>query len=50
MNYDVIISAVTTLAAAFLGAGSAFKLEDRARKRRRLRDVDVFDAFRFSLV
>lgn len=38
MDYDTLISAMVTLAAAFLGAWSAFKLEDRARKRKKVEE------------
>ncbi|MBI3609231.1 MAG: hypothetical protein HY204_00845 [Nitrospirae bacterium] len=38
MDYNMFISAVVTLASAFLGAWSAFKLEDRARKRKKQED------------
>lgn len=51
MSLDTIISAFVTLAAAFAGAWSAFKLEDRARARRRVRDqVAAINRAQFVLI
>jgi hypothetical protein len=51
VSLEAIISAFVALAAAFAGAWSAFKLEDRARARRRVRDqVAAINRAQFVLI